>query len=121
MIGGLYDGVFFGMIADAVAEIAAGGGVGVGAWAAAGKTVGNAAGGSVVAGGDDALIFYDDGGDLPSGTVASGSDYTGNFEKVGVPIRTCVCIHGDDVTRWCGFRQGIEKVGNRLEGDLWMN
>ena len=83
--GGLDDGVFLGMDAEAFVEGAAAGGVAGAAGAAAVAAIGDALGGAVVAGGEDLAVTDDNGADAAAEAVAAGGGDFGHHHEVFVP------------------------------------
>lgn len=91
--GGLDDGVLLGVegaavfvtFAGAEAHALAGAAAEVGA-------VGHAGGCAVVAGGDDAMVFDEDGADLAAQAVGAFGDDVGDLHEIGVPV--WALVHG---------------------------
>lgn len=97
--GGLDDGVLLGVegaavfvaFAGAEAHALAGAAAEVGA-------VGHAGGCAVVAGGDDAVVFDEDGADLAAQAVGAFGDDVGDFHEIGVPV--WALVHGEGLLYW---------------------
>lgn len=88
VIGGLDNGVFLGVRADAVTKLFTGWRVARAAGAPAFVAVADTAGCAVVAGGNYPVFFHNHGHHLPPQAITAAFDDMSNVHKVRVPVRS---------------------------------